>query len=694
MPNQVQVDFVGNAKPLYATADATPAKLAQSGDAAGKAYATAFEKQLAVAQSRVGASPQDQQIFRNLQIQSAQAAAEIDKTQRAAAFASSKAKLEIYRAEKAAEIGLETETANKVKQVRGFGALFRIAGLQQIGITEGEINAGINLYNKYIERGAEAAKSATATAQAAAASQSSIAALAESLGGLGIAGAFVTIAAGAAIVYHITKDIADAEAQHLKFIEDGVKARNKAIIAQKESLDLLQKARQEAELERKIKAETATSDIASLKSRRDLVEKLLQLNPSGANAADQRKEILALEARLAAIPGERTDAANKSFEQRNEDFKKAQRENAEFEQRQAEKRIEKAKELNKVTQDFFQSLRERSNSDNPFFKILNDAAALEKQIAKLNPEFQALARTQASLLTANSLFGAKIDNVLGVSDLRQQASFFRNGQSGLTPERDDQRIRRQLAVASQLSLNTKDQLGGLDTSITEIIGNVDVTKLPQNVRDALAGAIDRQAARRVEALTTTRVGGKPLTETEKANADLRDKIQSGQFSPEAVNELLSLSNLRQQSQFVRTGVSEQETPQQRLARQFRELDKLSPANEIQRLAIDRRIASEGGRIDPTTLDQTSRNRVADSINRTADALANSQGEATKALLENTAVMKQLTNAFNKQVGNGFEVVVNNKSDAEIGITPQPKNPSSSDVSDLYPTDNFGFAGGQ
>jgi hypothetical protein len=232
----------------------------------------------------------DAQFRRGQQLAAANAEAEIDKKQRATALENSKAKLEIYRAEKASEVALEEQTAGKIKMVRGFGALFRATGLTALGINEAEINAGIALYNKFgaqVKVAAAASEASTAAGEALAAAQAHATATAETLAvaqgnaaisatalagaeegaaiaagevvvaeeaaavaateaaaatglftsaltavaavGVGpIVAGLALVAAAAYVVYHITSDIAETEAKKLKMIEAQAIAYGKA----------------------------------------------------------------------------------------------------------------------------------------------------------------------------------------------------------------------------------------------------------------------------------------------------------------------------------------------------------------------------------------------------------------------------------------------------------------------------------
>jgi len=684
MPNQVQVDFIGNASPLFATADAIVAKTTQAGNAAGTAFTSAFDKSISAVQkqalglnftlrqisdnygggiaqaslrAQAGLSgtltrlrqielemgrTRDPVILSRLNAEAIQTSANLDrladKIQRVAAARSGVGGASgagLSRADSAGRLNLARQAADVFTQLGSGTPLWLIAIQQGPQILDAAAQSGFKL------AGAMKAVAGFASAYGAA---------------IGVAGV------GIAIIAKITNDIRDTEAQRLKFIENGAAASNRAIIAGQTILSNLKQQREEVERTIKLNERFAFAggDVDALKRIKDNAQKLFditspttgRLDAQGkpiANPELERLQKIILEANARISDAQKKNIADQdtAFSNSFENRIRRQKAEAEFEREQAAKRIEKAKELNKVTQDFFQSLNQRTNADNPFFKILSDAQELEKQIAKLDPAFQRLARSQASLAAANSLFSAKTENVLGVSDLRQQASFFRNGQRG---ESTDDLLRR-------LGLNPDQFKNFTDAQKTNLAGQFGGNQAFQFGRAGVGGQL----------------GGVNVAD-----------LAIGAFQ-----------NAQQRQ-------SNEETAQQRLDRQFRELDRLTAANDPQRSAIDRRIATLASGIDPTTLRQDTRNRVADSIERNAENLARQQGDATKALQENTAILNRINANLEKQIGitqNGgdktsVELVLNNQTDFAIGATPTPRNPSPANLNEIYPTESGFFGSGQ
>lgn len=605
MPNQVTVDFIGNAKPLATVADAIPAKMAQSGDAAGKAFANSFSNQTAQAYA----------------------------AEQARLFKLSEAKLAITRESERNRLLVLEQAAEKAGQIADKEARRRGRGSQREGAA-GRLNLarqGADVFTQLgsgqdlgiiaIQQGPQILDAAAQSGFKLASAMQAVASFAAAYGAtIGVAGA------GLAIIYKITSDIADAEKQKLKFIENGAIASNKAILAKQAEVKAYQDAIAAQEHQFQLSNKLEGADAKRLKE-------LLQI----AEVTGKTDDALKIRAALLQNPEIQTlDSFRKEYNQR-QDFEKQLRENQKKnEEAAARERIEKIKEVAKATEDFFRSASQRANADNPFFKILSDAQELEKQINKLDPAFQKLAKTQASLASANSLFAARIENALGVSDLRQQANFFRNGQKG---ETSDDLLRR-------LGFNP-DQF--------------------KNLSDAQKANFATQfGSRQAVALGRASVGGN------LGGVNIAD-LAIGAFR-----------NAQQKQ-------STEETVQQKLDRQFKELSQLSPANDTQRAAIDRRIAALSQGVDPTALRRDTRNQIADALSRNADNLANQQGEATRALIENTNVMRRLTEAVEKSTG-----VTLNTASQGVKISLDgfgASNGATAEISPPLPNDTAtGFAG--
>jgi hypothetical protein len=610
----------------------------------------------------------DEQFRRGRQLADANAFAAQDKLERAAAFERSKEKLAIYRAEKAAEITLEEQTAGKIKQVRGFGAVFRAAGLQTIGITESEINAGITAYNKYIEKTAEAKAAANAEGAAAVASAGAIKTAFASIGSIGAAGivtSLTAVAAGAAIVYHITSDIRKEEETKLRFIEAAAGAYNRQLIAGQNILANLKQQREEVEFTSKLRERLATNDIESIKRTRDNAQALFNITPPTAGRLDAngkpianpelerlQKTILDANARLREVEQQRTDDQNKAFRERGESNIKSQKQSAEFEIEQAQKRIDNAKRLGEQYRSVFDDLTRRANAENPFVKIWSDSdkalAELRKNLAGISPELQAVALKLQQTISARELFGARTESALTVSDLRQQASFFRSG----TKAEDDKAFEaRTDAALKRLGFNPQD-----------------FRNLTTRQRANFAG---QQNANRF------------FQQGDSFNGVDTNTLARGAF------------NLAQQRK------GSEETIQERLDRQFKELSKLRPGDEVQRDILDRKIIALTAGVDPTTLRQDTRNRAADARERQAERVFQQEAEANELRKQEISIQTQLLDVYKQQLAgktgtagagdNKLKVTIQNKTNgkATVDITA----PTPADVETGYSGGLGGFVGG-
>lgn len=589
------------------------------------------------------------------------------------------------------EVEIVEKAAGRIKIIRGFGALFRVTGLTALGINEAEINAGINLYNKYIEKTAAAAAAAKATVVAttaasaaestavgataatatAAATASETAAAAATVANteaaaaitilgapLAALGALVAVGATAIIAVKVGTDaLAQSAARRLlseELITKEYGRQQKAIFdLKKDALDF-QRQEEAAQKGREFDASTQESTEAkdktalelkrnSLQRNLDLVEKYRALNKQtlgGTNPEDDarakllREEISKTNAALFNI-----DQANAKFRQPDSaaDFQKRQKDAADAAEKEAkkqeeaaQKRIDDANRLKDQYEKTFDSLQQKANADNPFVKIWTDAdkalIELRKNLKGVSPELLAIAENLQRKLNADALFNARIDNVLSVSDLRQQSSFFRNGQKAETPD---------------------DLLKRLGFKPDEFKAFTDAQKL------GLANQFG----------VNQRLG-------------FSDASANGRFNNVSLDTLFrgSAANARQRQ-------STEETVQQRLDRQFKELSTLRPGDETQRAAIDRRVASLAANADPTTLRQDTRNQVADALERAADRAAKQQSDASDAINANTKALNMLTEVYNNQVKNGVdkgEVKVTFNSDtpnATAQITPPTPNDS-------------------
>lgn len=280
-----------------------------------------------------------------------------------------------------------------------------------------------------------------------------------------------------AATYKITGDLRAEAERRLKVEEMITGAINRQRIAQREAYRDLQKDIADADRRRSFSQFLQTDDLEALKKRRDLIEQLIKPNaqnvslvPAALPAIENgkvvqkpneafetlRRERLELNERINQVPLERNAQALKSFEQRNEDFKKAQAAAIDYEKRRAEqianaekKRLEdvekakeKVKQLEKIYLDTFSNLNVKLNSNNPFVAVFSDADKalkdLRENIKGLPPELQKIAVQMQSKINFRQFLTANLDNQLSAFDLRSDADNFRSPFNGEKQKKDQQ----------------------------------------------------------------------------------------------------------------------------------------------------------------------------------------------------------------------------------------------------------------
>lgn len=650
MANEVRVDFVLNPSQLDAAVNQTVAKSVQG----AKAVESAFSNSVAAVQKQaLNLNFSLRQISDNLGGGIQQAAlrsqAAISGTLgrlKELNFLMSQTRdpvlLNRYEAEVAKLSGDLDRLQDKITRV---AALRSGGGANNEGVSRGAAAGRLNLARQgadvFTQLGSGQSLSLIAIQQgpqildAAYQSGFKLAGVMQSIAGFAAAyGAALGIAgAGAAVVYKITSDIAKAEADKLRLIELEAIAGNKIRLSRAEEAKALADsiALQERQVKFGDQLKNATAD------RLKELLKIAELNAASAidentrNAA--KDEVLKIRAAQLAQPTQ-FDKFRQEYNQRQEFEKQLHEQEKKNAEAAAKERIEKIREVGRATEDFFRSSSQRLNADNPFFKILSDAEALERQIGKLDPAFRRLAQTQASVATANSLFDARINATLGVSDLRSQASQFRNGQRG---ESSDDLLRR-------LGLNPEQF---------------------RSFSDIQKQSLANQVAVR-QAVSFGNIGG-------NINGVNGVDLALGAFR-----------NAQQQQSNI-------ETPEQRFDRINRELRATSPANDAQRAILDRRLTQF---TDPFALRQDQRNEVANALDREAERRARAEIEGIRLQNETNAILRQINASISKQTGTSLEVAIKPSAGLDIGVTPTPISPNQSQVNDLYPTEGGSFFNGQ
>lgn len=242
-------------------------------------------------------------------------------------------------------------------------------------------------------------------------------------------------AAGVVIVKYSQSIRADAE-RRLKYEEQIAAAVNKQILTGQENLRVSAEAARVAELRRVITDDINRRDVEGLREKIALSERLKQLNPSAGNVEEQDRTISDARARILQLEQQKTAAADAAFNQRNENFKKAQEQQREFERKRVESiNAGRAKidELGQATDRFFADLFARRGQANPFVAVFTEAeAAIESTrlaTAALSKELQRQALEMTNANNANALFAARLDTRLQANSLRSDARGFRNAGS-------------------------------------------------------------------------------------------------------------------------------------------------------------------------------------------------------------------------------------------------------------------------
>lgn len=479
--------------------------------------------------------------------------------------------------------------------------------------------------------------------------------------GLSVSAAAATsvtaLAAGLLVIRRITGDIRDAEAQKLSLIETAVSARNKEIISQREAVALTAQALANAERQRVFQNTLATEDVGALERQVDLRRKFLELNPKSDTA---RAELLALEERRDAAKNQRLDRNSAAFSVSGESQIANQRQAADFEARTARARNEDIKTaqervtaLGETASSVFLKLRGQVNTDNPLVQFSLDASSaitdLRKNLAGLPTDLVKTAVQMQQALNERNLFNARVSSAFDASNLRQQAREFRSGFKGESDNDFEKRINDGLQRAG---FNLND-FNGFST------------------------------AQRASFLA------------QRQSVDFAVASASGRFNGVDLNTLTrgTLANARQRA-------SSEETVQERLDRQLKVLDSVSPKDRLQRVDADSRILALTANVDPTTLRQDTRNRLADVIERRATETERREIDSLREQQTQSKILEQIRGEISNLRGiaqkggtAAIEVLVKNESD-NATVDKKPKAATQEDVRSRYDPDNiFEFIGG-
>ena len=330
----------------------------------------------------------------------------------------------------------------------------------------------------------------------------------------------ILAAAGAGIIYKITKDIRDEAETRLKLENAITGAINNQLIAQKTAMQNQATLRANAESDFNFNQRLQSNRVDDLRRERDLLLELNKnlpvstLNAKGErvdNPAFQRntERILQLENQIRQNALTKRADENASFAQRNEDFKRNQADAAEFQRRRAEdftRSVQAGKvklgELQKQNETLFSSLYAQSGAGNPFVAVFSEAdraiETVKLTTAGLRAELQATALGLQQSANAANLFNARLDTGLQALSLRDDAARFRADRQTVSTANlrfSDDEIRAGAArfAASANPLNRNLNIDTLSPSQRQELFEAQLfSDTPENQRGGLVALFARQ----------------------------------------------------------------------------------------------------------------------------------------------------------------------------------------------------------
>lgn len=401
------------------------------------------------------------------------------------------------------------------------------------------------------------------------------------------------------------------------------------------------------------------------KTAREIERTKKQIDDLTSTLDTGKKRFLEVDNALQSI----TDNQNKAFNDRNETFKKNQQDTIRAEQERAERikeqlervkqGVEKVKELTKTYNTVFSGLLVSSNSNNPFVSLYSAGESALNSFRESTRGLTQELRDQGELLvkqqTSLNVFKARVDGAFEASDLKQDAERFRTATAKETQEqlkaKTEAAFLRAMRPGEYFGFNPVDYSKFTDTDKADIAGRYAASQLPSNVvsnRDAVA-----MAAYRI-------------------------------YNP--------------------TGDDANLSGQERLDRQLRLADVLKAGADTKEKqeTIDAKIVSVGRSLDPTSLRQDQRDKIAAALERQAGRVEAREDESfkiRKQMLVYTEKIAQnqerLLSIANKQGISGVESVLKivDETDGAINVSQNPKNPSPADTKKQYEFDGFGVLGG-
>lgn len=406
------------------------------------------------------------------------------------------------------------------------------------------------------------------------------------LSGLKFSGAMATgavalgaIAVAAGVTYKITGDIRE-EAERLLKVEERITAEwNKQALKTKsiaEDREKFNKQREFAAGERSLDRQQFTSGDQIRLAQEQLQREIDLLRKYDAG---NTQAIAAKEARILSYDADLENRSRTGMTATDDSWFKKQAEEAQKFADDVKKGQERVKELGETWRNTFADITRQTYADNPFVQVFFDAdealRRLKKNLEGLPAEMQKAAIASQQAFNARQLFGARIDNAMGVFDLREMAARFRDdtpqrrafAQAGLDRQIADgerriamggvnvdaireyngfrqrfidrqfqsespaDRLDRQIAALDRLDPKNSGEQALLDQKILRTAQGIDPSQINSGTRERLAQiadrAADREEKRFQEALAVQKEMAASLKKISGEEQKLNDEVAKG-----------------------------------------------------------------------------------------------------------------------------------------------------------------------
>lgn len=462
--------------------------------------------------------------------------------------------------------------------------------------------------------------------------------------------------AGVAIVKY-SESVRNEAEKRLKVEENIAVAMNKQVFKGQEIINNLKEQRELASRERNFSSFLESNGIDELKKNRDLLQKIVEVNPTGANVNEFSSRILAIDAKVNSISKEQTASQDKAFSSRLERFVKNQDDEVKRREQAQAKFIQsvelgkkKVDELGKTYNDVFDGISNRLNSDNSFVKFFSNSdkslKALRENTKGLDSDLQNMALNLEKRTNQASLFSLRLDTNLTAFSLRDDAERFRNP---INKELDTKRNQEMFDSVVNRNINGANSTGQI---YNKTFGSN--LALKAGGADKLTDAQKRQIYQ-IALLQNTTSG---LNQDSLISSFARENLGNS-------NQDLSVSD--------------------RLEKQFSIVRNLGASSDAEKSLANRKIIELTSGLNPNELTISQREQSALAREREAERLQRSENEAQKIREKDLEIqvkieahLRKLSEVAEKQGLKGIENLIRivDETDGKIRVG---KTPTQSDV---------------